>query len=169
VLSVAKLTRGREGYYLATLGAGREGSGGLVEPDGRWLGRAAATLGLVGSVDATVLSGLLAGFDPISGRQLSPYHDRVRVVAYDCTYSSPKSVSLLHALGPEDVGTQVRMGHERATEAALGYLERRGARVRRRPAGLRILTCTLTFWWPISLRARTGDGRHSMVGVCTSS
>jgi conjugative relaxase-like TrwC/TraI family protein len=76
----------------------------------------------------------LAGFDPISGRQLSPYHDRVRVVAYDCTYSSPKSVSLLHALGPEDVGTQVRMGHERATEAALGYLERRGARVRRRPA-----------------------------------
>jgi len=74
---------------------------------------------------------LLAGVDPATGEVLSARHDRVRVVAYDCTYSAPKSVSLLHALGPEEVRSEVRAGHEQAAEAALGYLERHGARVRR--------------------------------------
>ena len=131
MLSVAKLTRGREGYYLATVAAGREDAGALIEPEGRWLGQAAGTLGLVGTVDGTALRALLAGVDPHSGEVLSAYHDRVRVAAYDCTYSTPKSVSLLHALGPEEVRAQVGAGHEQAAMAALGYLERRGARVRR--------------------------------------
>ena len=131
VLSIAKLARGREDYYLSTLAAGREGDDGLVEPDGRWLGRAAATLGLSGTVEATALKALLAGVDPATGELLAEHRARVRVVAYDCTYSTPKSVSLLHALGPEEVGAEVRSGHEEAVVAALGYLERRAARVRR--------------------------------------
>jgi conjugative relaxase-like TrwC/TraI family protein len=134
VLSVAKLARGREDYYLATLAAGREETVGLIEPDGRWLGFAAKTLGLSGAVDGPALRALLGGVDPTTGEVLAERHARVRVVAYDCTYSTPKSVSLLHALGPEDVRTEVRAGHEEAAAAALGYLERRGARVRRRPA-----------------------------------
>ena len=131
MLSVAKLARGREAYYLETVAPGREGAGVLAEPDGRWLGQAASTLGLVGTVDGAQLTALLAGVDPSTGEVLSAYHDRVRVAAYDCTYSTPKSVSLLHALGPEEVRVQVRAGHEEAAAAALGYLERRGARVRR--------------------------------------
>jgi conjugative relaxase-like TrwC/TraI family protein len=131
VLSVAKLARGREAYYLETVAPGREGAGLLAEPDGRWLGQAASKLGLVGMVDGAQLTALLAGVDPSTGEVLSAYHDRVRVAAYDCTYSTPKSVSLLHALGPEEVRVQVRAGHEEAAAAALGYLERRGARVRR--------------------------------------
>ena len=131
MLSVAKLARGREGYYLATVASGREEAGALVEPEGRWLGQAAATLGLVGTVDGPGLRALLAGVDPVTGEVLSAHHDRVRVVAYDCTYSTPKSVSVLHALGSEEVRAHVRAGHEEATTAALGYLERRGARVRR--------------------------------------
>lgn len=132
VLSVAKLARGREGYYLATVASGRDSPGGLVEPDGRWTGQGAVTLGLSGAVDGAALRALLAGVDPATGEVLSARHDRVRIVAYDCTYSAPKSVSLLHALGPEEVRSQVRAGHEQAAEAALGYLERHGARVRRR-------------------------------------
>jgi conjugative relaxase-like TrwC/TraI family protein len=111
--------------------SGREEAGALVEPEGRWLGQAAATLGLVGTVDGPGLRALLAGVDPVTGEVLSAHHDRVRVVAYDCTYSTPKSVSVLHALGSEEVRAHVRAGHEEATTAALGYLERRGARVRR--------------------------------------
>ena len=65
---------------------------------------------------------------------IAPYHRRVRIAAYDCTYSAPKSVSVLHALGPDEVRTHVRDGHEAATEAAFGYLERCAARVHRRPA-----------------------------------
>jgi len=131
VLSVAKLARGREAYYLETVAPGREGRGVLAEPEGRWLGRAASTLGLVGAVDGAQLTALLAGVDPNTGEILSAYHHRVRVAAYDCTYSTPKSVSVLHALGPQEVRTQVRAGHEQAAAAALAYLERRGARVRR--------------------------------------
>ena len=131
MLSVAKLARGREAYYLETVAPGREGRGVLAEPEGRWLGRAASTLGLVGTVDGAQLTALLAGVDPRTGEILSAYHHRVRVVAYDCTYSTPKSVSVLHALGPEEIRAQVRAGHEQAAAAALGYLERRGARVRR--------------------------------------
>jgi conjugative relaxase-like TrwC/TraI family protein len=134
VLSVAKLARGREAYYLATLASAREANGGLIEPEGRWLGRVAETLGLSGTVEPAALRAVLSGVDPTSGEVLSPHHDRVRVVAYDCTYSTPKSVSVLHALGPEEVQAQVRAGHEEAAGAALGYLERRGARVRRIPA-----------------------------------
>ncbi len=132
MLSVAKLARGREEYYLATLALGREDAGGLIEPEGRWLGRGAEMLGLSGTVDGPALRALLAGVDPASGEVLSARHERVRVVAYDCTYSTPKSVSVLHALGPEEVRAHVRAGHEEATEAALGYLERHGACVRRR-------------------------------------
>lgn len=131
MLSVAKLTRGREGYYLETVASGREDAGALVEAEGHWLGQAAASLGLVGTVDGAALHALLAGVDPATGEVLSARHDRVRVAAYDCTYSTPKSVSVLHALGPEEVRTHVRAGHEEAAEAAFGYLERRGARVRR--------------------------------------
>src|SRR5208283_4534088 len=36
-----------------------------------------------------------------------------------------------HVLGSEDVREQVRAAHEDAATAALGYLERNGARVRR--------------------------------------
>ena len=132
MLSVAKVNRGREGYYLETVASGRADAGGLIEPDGR-LARDGATtsLGLAGTVDGPSLRALLRGVDPATGELLSPHHDRVRVVAYDCTYSTPKSVSVLHALGPEEVRAQVRAGHEEAATAALGYLERRGARVRR--------------------------------------
>ena len=130
-MSVAKLARGREGYYLATVAPGREEADVLAEPDGRWLGQAAAALGLVGTVDGAGLRSLLAGVDPVTGEVLSAYHERVSVAAYDCTYSTPKSVSVLHALGPEKVRTQVCAGHEEAATAALGYLERCGARVRR--------------------------------------
>ena len=91
MLSVAKLARGREAYYLETVAPGREGRGVLAEPEGRWLGRAASTLGLVGAVDGAQLTALLAGVDPNTGEILSAYHHRVRVAAYDCTYSTPKS------------------------------------------------------------------------------
>jgi len=131
VLSVAKLARGREGYYLATVASQRQATGTLIEPEGRWLGHASALLGLVGEVDSEALRALLAGVDPASGQVLSAHHDKVRVAAFDCTCSTPKSVSVLGALGPDEVRAHVHAGHEEAAAAALGYLERCGARVRR--------------------------------------
>ncbi|MGH9300226.1 MAG: MobF family relaxase, partial [Acidimicrobiales bacterium] len=54
------------------------------------------------------------------------------VVAYDCTFSTPKSVSLLHALSRGEVAAEVRKAHEAAVSGALGYLERHGLASRRR-------------------------------------
>ncbi len=132
MLSVAKVRRGRELYYLeATRGSSR-GRPGLVEPDGAWWGGLALGLGLLGRrVEAASLSTLLAGVDPTTLVPLDPRHDRVSVTALDCTFAAPKSVSLLHALGPTDAVEQVRVAHEGAVAGALGYLERHAAYVRR--------------------------------------
>jgi conjugative relaxase-like TrwC/TraI family protein len=132
VLSLAKVRPGREGYYLeATRGSGRDGRG-LVEPDGLWWGSLAGNLGLAGRrVQPAGLSALLAGVDPATGAALDPRHGRVTVAAFDCTFAAPKSVSLLHALGPADAVGEVRAAHEDAVAGALGYLERHAAHVRR--------------------------------------
>jgi conjugative relaxase-like TrwC/TraI family protein len=48
----------------------------------------------------------------------------VRLPGLDLTFSAPKSVSVLYGLAADTVAEQVRLGHEAAVTAALGYLER---------------------------------------------
>jgi len=68
VLSVAKVRRGRETYYLESTRAAAPDRPGLVEPDGVWWGVLAEGLGLgARTVDAANLTTLLAGVDPTSG------------------------------------------------------------------------------------------------------
>ncbi|MFZ0059970.1 MAG: MobF family relaxase [Acidimicrobiales bacterium] len=132
MLSVAKVRRGHEAYYLEATAASSPGCPGLVEPDGAWWGGLAEVLGLAGrTVEAAQLSTLLAGADPTTRAPLDPRHDRVKVTAFDCTFAAPKSVSLLHALAPPDATAEVRRSHEQAVAGALGYLERHAAHVRR--------------------------------------
>jgi conjugative relaxase-like TrwC/TraI family protein len=50
-------------------------------------------------------------------------------------FSTPKSVSLPHALGDERVRIAVAAAHEAAWRAALGYLEREGCVVRKGRSG----------------------------------
>ena len=130
MLSVAKLGQGREAYYLATVSTGRDDPGGLVEPDGRWLGEGSGRLGLEGTVHPEALRAVLRGVDPVSGEALGGRVRSRRVAAFDCTFSSPKSVSVLHALGAEAARAEVLAGHEAAVAATVGYLERQAARVR---------------------------------------
>lgn len=134
MLRVAKLSPGGHDYYLAVVPD--EGTG--VEAPGRWTGSLARAWALEGAVDGERLQAVLAGVEPGTGRALSAHHDRVRVAAFDLTFSAPKSVSLLHALGESDVATEVAAGHEAAVEATVGYLERRAVAVRRHRDGHRI-------------------------------
>ena len=133
MLGIAKVPRGREAYYLSTVPTGRRHDGGLVEPDGEWTGRGAGLLGLDGAVQPAVLRDVLAGVHPQTKEQLSPSHasGRVQLAGYDCTLSTPKSLSLLHALGPDEAVDAVRLAHGSGVAAALSYLEERGARSRR--------------------------------------
>lgn len=126
MLRVAKRGVGGAGYYLAVAA----GSGTGIEPAGRWAGAAAAGLGLTGPVDGDALDVVLAGRHPASGAVLSPSHGRVQVAAFDLTFCAPKSVSLLHALGDEDVRRAVQAGHDEAVDTALAYVQDRAAAVR---------------------------------------
>jgi conjugative relaxase-like TrwC/TraI family protein len=132
MLSIARVGRGRQAYYLATVPTGSGHDSGLVEPDGEWLGAANVLLDLSGAVDAARLGALLSGSHPATGERLSPTHQRVRVAGFDCTFSTPKSVSLLHALGPDEAAKEVRASHDAAVEASLAYLERAAAFARAR-------------------------------------
>jgi conjugative relaxase-like TrwC/TraI family protein len=130
VLSIGKIGRGRESYYLGadrTTGRAAQWSKDEAlessETTGQWLGRSAGLLGLAGSVHGPQLTMLLEGIDPTTGRELSRSHARVRVRAYDCTFAAPKSVSLLHALAEGAVPAEVQRCQQQAAAAAIGYLE----------------------------------------------
>jgi conjugative relaxase-like TrwC/TraI family protein len=130
VLTVAKIERSRASYYLSSTAAGADHAGGLIEADGVWLGKQAAALGLSGVASATAVRALFAGRSPLDGAQLLSEPNRRRLSAYDCTFSTPKSVSILFALGPPQATEKIRLAHEKAVRASLEYLERHGAGVR---------------------------------------
>jgi conjugative relaxase-like TrwC/TraI family protein len=131
VLSIGKLAAGSEGYYLASVARGAEDyylhAG---EAPGRWIGAGAHELGLAGEVAAEDLHAVLGGVDA-NGTVLA----KRKVPGWDLTFSAPKSVSILHALGGPGVAGDVRDAHEAAVDAALGYLARSAAYGRRGHAG----------------------------------
>jgi conjugative relaxase-like TrwC/TraI family protein len=80
---------------------------------------------------------LMDGRDPATGERLKRVGGRSKVAAFDLTFSAPKSVSVLFAIGgPGLAGTLVE-AHEAAVDAALEYLEREACRVRRSCGGIR--------------------------------
>jgi conjugative relaxase-like TrwC/TraI family protein len=159
MLSVAKLTLGQEAYYEQQVARGLDDYyAGRGESPGIWTGAGAGGLGLVGIVDDGDLGALLRGVNPASGSQLrEPVRERTITVrtldidsgewreeekrlapvsGYDLVFSSPKSVSLLHALTEDErVRREISEAHERAWQAALGYLEREACVVRRGHGG----------------------------------
>ncbi len=93
----------------------------------RWVGGAAAGLGLEGPLRPGDFERLLRGeFRPGTGGRGGP------VAAYDLTFSAPKSASVLFALGGRDVATGVVAAHIEAVGGAVSYLERHGLAARRR-------------------------------------
>ena len=93
------------------------------EPPGRWWGRGAGDLGLAGQVDPEAFLAVMAGEDPATGRDLGRRYGEGSVRGYDATFSAPKSVSVLFALGDEQIRQQVVDAHESAVEAVLGWIE----------------------------------------------
>jgi conjugative relaxase-like TrwC/TraI family protein len=138
VLSIGKLGRGQEGYYLQAVARGVEdyylGSG---EAAGRWIGGGCGGLGLTGRVDAAALTAVLDGRSPVDPqRSLLSLRRPDRLPGYDLTFSAPKGVSLLFALGDPALMLEVRQAHDAAVTAALGYLEREAGEVRRGKDGV---------------------------------
>jgi conjugative relaxase-like TrwC/TraI family protein len=100
------------GYYL-------DGS----EPPGRWWGKGAGLLGLDGDVDPESFLRVMAGRDPTTGLELGRRYGDGSVRGFDATFSAPKSVSLLWALGDERIQNKVLEAHDGAVDATLGWVE----------------------------------------------
>jgi conjugative relaxase-like TrwC/TraI family protein len=93
------------------------------EPPGQWVGRQAAVWRLIGAVDAEAFLSLMDGAGP-SGEQLGRAYGERSVRGYDITFSAPKSVSTLWALGDENVTGESRAAHDTAVKAVLDFVER---------------------------------------------
>ncbi len=115
-----------------------------------WVGAAARDLGLSGEVGTAVLIAVLEGRHPSSGSCLVPSTRDTHRPGWDCTFSAPKSVSIIQALASTEAAGRLNEAHDAAVRAALGVLERealvarrgRGGQVHERAAGMVAATFT---------------------------
>ncbi|MPZ69908.1 MAG: relaxase domain-containing protein [Actinobacteria bacterium] len=137
MLNIGKLARGQQDYYLNSVARGVEdyyvGSG---EAPGYWLGGGSADIGLEGRVIERELTPILEGRHPETGEAMTRRHHKTRMPGFDLTFRAPKSVSLVHALGPKEASNEVVNAHDAAVAAALDYLERHTALGRRGTDGI---------------------------------
>jgi conjugative relaxase-like TrwC/TraI family protein len=159
VLSVSKLSPGQEAYYERSVADGIDDYyAGRGESPGVWVGRGAAELELEGVVEEGELGRLIGGrhpvtsavlrrhppkklisvetIDPVTGERWLEQKTLSPVAGYDLVFSPPKSVSLLHALGGEQVREAVNQAHLVAWQAALAYLEGEACVTRRGKNGV---------------------------------
>jgi len=146
VLTVAKIAAsgaGAYGQYLEGRTIAPEAgdyylqAGERVEAPGRWtLGpQGAAALGVdaARAVGAEQFRALMAVRNPATGEQLrAGGAGGEAVAAIDATFSAPKSVSAVWALGSPELRAQLEMAQERAVDAALAHATEYVPMVRRR-------------------------------------
>ncbi|MGC1166872.1 MAG: MobF family relaxase [Solirubrobacterales bacterium] len=139
MLSIGKLGKGQERYYLDKVAEGAEDYySGEGEVAGEWLGDAAEDLGLSGEVEAAQLEAMLTGRNPVDGEPLVGMRgvpSNGSVPGLDLTFSAPKSVSLLWGLGGPVAALEVKAAHREAVEAALSYMQRAACWTRRGAGG----------------------------------
>ena len=124
VVDVAKLSVGREDYYVREVAHNREEYlTGHGESPGRWLGQGAAALGQHGTATTEAFVRMFHGRHPDTGELLGRAHGEGGVPAFDVVFRPTKSVSLLYGLGDARIAAQVLEAHHQATTEALGYLE----------------------------------------------
>src|SRR5664280_2757100 len=114
---------------------------GAKESPGRWAGAGSERLGLSGGLTREAADGefkrLIEG-GILPGESVSSSEPNRTVPGWDLTVSTPKSVSILAGVGDAHVSAMARDAHEAATAAAIGYMERSVAQVRRGDGGHRI-------------------------------
>jgi conjugative relaxase-like TrwC/TraI family protein len=139
MLSIGKLGKGQERYYLDKVAEGAEDYySGEGEVAGEWLGDAAENLGLSGGVEAAQLEAMLTGRNPVDGEPLVGMRgvpSSGSVPGFDLTFSAPKSISLLWGLGGPVAAVEVKAAHREAVAAALDYMQREACWTRRGAGG----------------------------------
>ncbi len=142
MLSRGKVTPATVSYYTDEVAAGLEDYyAGRGEAVGHWVGHGSAAAELSGEVSPEQLARLFQAVHPDTGEALgSAYNvrdDADRVTGWDLTFSAPKSLSVLWALGGGEVGMAAKEAHDAAVAAGLEYLEDHAAFSRQGKAGIR--------------------------------
>src|SRR3954449_5986207 len=131
MLSTAKIRTGSWRYYADQVEHGAcEYFLGIGEAPGRWYGRGLEHLALSANarVEERELEAMFGrALHPIANVQLGRGWRADGVTGYDLTFSAPKSVSALWALGSDGVSTAVRRAHAAAVRTALDYLDEHAA------------------------------------------
>src|SRR5438270_994471 len=123
MLSIGKLVVGQQRYYEQQVAQGRDDDySGRGEAPGEWAGSGARALGLEGRVSAEQFNALIAGSDPRDPSARLRDGPDPKVAALDLTFSAPKSVSVLFAVG-EEVAGELVAAHEAAVRAAVEWIE----------------------------------------------
>src|SRR5260221_300953 len=102
---------------------------------GRWQGKGAELLGLVGEVKHEEFKSVRLGHDPRTGEKLRPRESADRIAAdgstqskgrslYDHTISAPKSVSIMAGPGGDE---RLIEAHDKAVQEMLEETERQAA------------------------------------------
>ena len=142
MLSIGKIALGQHRYYEQQVAHGADDYyAGRGEAPGEWVGAGADALGLSGRVSADQFGALIAGRHPSDPgvRLRSRCAGRApTVAALDLTFSAPKSVSVLAAVGPDELTAELILAHEEALRAVLVYLENTAVEVRRGVDGRRV-------------------------------
>ena len=101
-----------------------------LDHQGVWMGQGAAILGIKGAIEREEFQLSLAGY--VGGYQVKNAGEANRLMGWDCTFSAPKSVSIVWAGAAAPHRQEIERAHQRAVDVAFGYLEahtvtRRGA------------------------------------------
>ena len=106
---------------------------------GQWIGRGAQTLDLTGAPELGDLGQLLTGEHPDAGERLEGLRRGRRNAGFDLTWTAPKSVSVLLAVGDDHIREAVLAAQEAGVRAGLDYLERYECQARRGAGGHEIV------------------------------
>jgi len=142
VLSVGKVGPANAGYYQSAVVQGAEDYyAGDGDAPGRWVGRADLVGAVAGEVATAVEAGLLleAKCGPDGSRLGKSVVTERSVTAFDLTFSAPKSVSVLYALGDERVVAAVEAAHTAAVLQSVASLSPRIAYTRTGHAGVAVV------------------------------
>ncbi|OWK46464.1 MobF family relaxase [Fimbriiglobus ruber] len=123
---------------------------------GRWGGRGAERLGLIGEVQREAFLKLCDNQNPLSGHPLTPRSKTERTVGYDFNWHAPKSVSLLYTLTKDE---RILAAFRDAVQLTMRELESDvRTRVRQGGQNSERITGNLTYAEFIHLTARPVNG-----------
>jgi conjugative relaxase-like TrwC/TraI family protein len=124
VADLAKLSVGREDYYVREIAHNREEYlSGHGEYPGRWYGAGAAALGQQGVASTEAFKRIFEGRHPDTGELLGHAHGKGAVPSWDLVLRPVKDVGVLYALGDERINRAVMSAHHEGVAQAVAYLD----------------------------------------------